>query len=93
MLACIIGTIVYAAMPQVTESALCIAAFEPLEALIYQFQSLRSHGAHGEALGSDVVSGDHGAFELWMPHFFESCANGDGKFATVVECSQFLFGS
>jgi hypothetical protein len=44
-------------------------------------------------LGSDVVGGDHGAFELWMSHLFESCANGDGKFATVVECSQCRFGS
>ncbi len=84
MIACIIGTIVYAATPKVQESALCIAAFEPMEALIHQFQRLWSHGAHGEALGSDVVGGDHGAFELWMSHFFESCANGDGKFATVV---------
>ncbi len=35
MLACIISTIVYAAMPQVKEFALCIAAFEPVEALIH----------------------------------------------------------
>ncbi len=93
MLACIIGTIVYATTPQVKELALCIVAFEPVEVLIHQFQSLRSHGAHGEALGSDVVGGDHGAFELWMSHFFKSRANGDGKFATVIECSQFRFGS
>jgi hypothetical protein len=37
MLACIIGMIVYAATPQVKELALCIAAFEPVEALIHQF--------------------------------------------------------
>ncbi len=93
MLAGIIGTIVYATTPQVKELVLCIVAFEPKEALIHQFRCFRSHGVHGEALGSDVVGGDHGAFELWMAHFFESCANGDGKFAIVVECSQFCFGS
>ncbi len=93
MLACIIGMIVYAAMPQVKELVLCIAALEPVEALIHQFQSLRSHGAHGEALGSDVVGGDHGAFELWMSHFFESNVNRDSQFATLVECNQFRFGS
>jgi hypothetical protein len=37
MLACIIGTIVYAMVPQVKELAFCIAAFEPVEALIHQF--------------------------------------------------------
>jgi hypothetical protein len=37
MLVCIVGTIVYATMPQVKELALCIAAFEPMEALIQQF--------------------------------------------------------
>ncbi len=78
MLACIIGTIVYAVTPQVKELAFCIAAFEPVEAFIHQ------------GLG---VGGDHGAFELWMSHFFESHANGDGKCATVVKCSRFRFGS
>jgi hypothetical protein len=93
MLACIIGSIVYAAMPKVNELVLCIVAFEPMEVLIHQFRRLWSLGAHGEALGSDVVGGDHGAFELWTSHFFESCANGGDKFAAVVECSQFRFGS
>ncbi len=37
MLAGIIGTIVYAVTPQVKELTLCIAAFEPMEALIHQF--------------------------------------------------------
>jgi hypothetical protein len=45
MLACIIGTIVYATTPKVKELALCIAAFEPMEALIHQFQCLWSHDA------------------------------------------------
>jgi hypothetical protein len=37
MLACMIGAIVYAATPQVKELVLCIAAFEPVEALTHQY--------------------------------------------------------
>ncbi len=78
---------------KVKELALCIVVFEPMEALIHQFLHFWSHGDHGEALNSDVVGGDHGAFELWMSHFFKSCANKDCKFANIVECSKFHFGS
>jgi hypothetical protein len=42
-------------------------------------------GAYGESLCSDVVGGYHGAFVLRIAHFFESCANRDGKFAAVVK--------
>jgi hypothetical protein len=34
-------------------------------------------------LSSDVVSGDHGSFDLGMTHFFERHANGNSKFATL----------
>ncbi len=71
---------------------MCIAAFEPVKVLIHRFLHFVCHGAHGEALGGDVVSDDHCAFELRMAHFFQCGANWDSKLADVVKCSQFRFG-
>jgi hypothetical protein len=80
----IICTVVDATMPETEELTLCVAAFEPMEALIYRFGSFWCHGAHGESLSSNVVGGDHGAFELWMAHFFEHCEDGNREFASVT---------
>ncbi len=53
---------------------------------------LWGHDAHGQTLGSNVVGGDHGALGLGMTYFFECSANGNGKFATVIEGGKFGFG-
>ncbi len=75
MFACIICAVVDAATPEIEELTLCVAAFEPMEALIHRFGGFRCHGAHSETLSGDIVGGDHGAFELWMTHLFEHGAN------------------
>ncbi len=78
MFAVVIRAIINAAMPKIEELALCFAAFEPMEALVNRFGRLGGHCAHCETLGGDVVGGDHGAFVLWMAHFFECGADGNG---------------
>ncbi len=89
----VVGTIEGAATPQVGKLALCIATFEPMEALIHGLGSFGGHGAHGETLGGYVVGGDHRTFGLRMPHFFEGGAERDSKFATIVQRGQFRFRS
>jgi hypothetical protein len=91
MFAGIISAIVGAATPEIEKLTLGIAALEPMEALIHRFGCFWSHGSHAQSLGSDVVGGDHGLFDLGMTHFFKRRANGNGKFATVVEGSKFGF--
>ncbi len=88
----IISTIVGAAMPEIEKLMLGVVTLEPMEALIHRFECFWSHGLHGQSLGSDVVGGDHGSFDLGMTRFFEHGANGNGKFATIVEGSKFGFG-
>jgi hypothetical protein len=71
MFAGIISTIVSTATAEIEKLMLGVAALEPMEALIHRFGCFWSHGSHGWSLGSDVVSGDHGLFDLGMTHFFE----------------------
>ncbi len=92
MFAGITSAIVGTAMPEIEKLTLGIAALEPIEALIHRCGCFWSHGSHGQSLGSDVVGGDHGLLDLGMTHFFKRRANGNGKFATVVEGSKFGFG-
>jgi hypothetical protein len=84
MFAAIISTIFDAASPEIEELTLGIAAFEPMEALVHRFQGFGGHCTHCKALSGNVAGGDHGAFELWMPHFFEGGAKWNCEFATVL---------
>ena len=77
MFAVVICAIVNAVTPEIEELALRVTAFQPLETLVHRFGCLGCHCAHGEPLGGDVVGGDHGAFVLWMAHFFEGGADGN----------------
>ena len=77
MFAVVVRAIVNAVTPKIEELALSIAAFEPLETLVHRLGCFGCHCAHGGPLGGDVVGGDHGAFVLWMAHFFECGADGN----------------
>ncbi len=63
-----------------------------MKALVHGFGRFWCHGANGESLCHNIVGGYDGAFVLWVAHFFESGAQGDGKFAAIIKYGKFRFG-